>query len=232
MRRTNRLIAIMLGWVPLLAVAGPDRDGPAELILKGAREEVERRVCYDPRYREIGYPGGDVPAGVGVCTDLVVRALRKVGIDLQKAIHEDRRAHPEAYPTHLWANPRPDPNIDHRRCSNLVVWFRRYARALPTELDATSLRKHWRGGDIVFFIEEGEKYPWHVAVVSDRRAEDGMPLIIDNMGPYAAERFRLDRHAPVHSHFRLSEATLRWRGSCEEAGGDAHRGHRQEESSE
>ena len=105
-------------------------------ILGGARAEAARATPYIMEYHVLAYPGGDVPQGTGVCTDLVVRAFRSAGIDLQKLLHEDRVAHPEAYPTHIWDDKRADANIDHRRCQNLDVWFLRHARSLPTATDA------------------------------------------------------------------------------------------------
>ena len=156
-------------------------------------------------YQVIAYPNGDVPAGTGVCTDLVIRAFRAGGVDLQKLVHEDRVAHPEAYPTGLWETKQADKNIDHRRCPNLAVWFRRHARDLTASYDAASL-KEWQGGDVVFYALKGEKQPWHVAIVSDRRLDDGMPLIIDAYPPFTSETRRLDEFAPILAHFRYEPA--------------------------
>ena len=125
-------------------------------------------------YEVLAYPGGDVPAGTGVCTDLVVRAFRHAGLDLQRLLHEDRVAHPEAYPTRLWDVKRADANIDHRRCQNLAVWFRRHTRSLPIATDPAH-REQWRGGDVVFYIHPGADHPWHVAIVSDRQPPAACP---------------------------------------------------------
>jgi uncharacterized protein YijF (DUF1287 family) len=174
-------------------------------ILEGARAEVANETRYENAYHVIDYPGGDVPADSGVCTDLVIRAVRHAGIDLQRLLHEDRVAHPDAYPTHIWDYKKPDRNIDHRRCQNLVAWFERYADSLTISTDRGALHS-WQPGDIVFYVRETARYPWHVALVSDRRAFDGMPLIIDGYPPKTEEVRRLDELAPIHSHFRLRPA--------------------------
>jgi uncharacterized protein len=188
------------------------RPAPGEirqLILKGAKDEAAKHpVCVD-QYHIIAYPGGDVPKGTGVCTDLVIRAFRKAGFDLQALLHEDRVAHPEAYPTHIWEQKRADKNIDHRRCQNLAVWFKRHAQSLTKNTEPSSLSR-WFPGDVVFYVRQGASYPWHVAIVSDKRDRDGMPLIIDSYPPWTSESHRLDEWAPIHSHFRfrgLKQAT-------------------------
>lgn len=86
---------------------------------------TKQNVRYDPAYFSIDYPNGDVPADKGVCTDVVIRAYRKMGIDLQKGVHEDMLAHFNVYPK-IWGLSRPDKNIDHRRVPNLMVFFKRY----------------------------------------------------------------------------------------------------------
>jgi uncharacterized protein YijF (DUF1287 family) len=190
-----------------VAAAQPDGGAieapkaPSQLIVEGARREAEHQTPYVMEYHVIPYPGGDVPADTGVCTDLVVRAFRNAGIDVQKLLHVDRAAHPEVYPTQIWAYKRPDANIDHRRCQNLAVWFRRQAKSLAIETDAAHLAQ-WQPGDVVFYVRSGASDPWHVAVVSERKDADGMPLIIDSYPPATSETHRLDTWSPIHSHFR------------------------------
>ncbi len=176
-----------------------------QLVVEGARREAERKTPYIMEYRPIAYPGGDVPEGSGVCTDLVVRAFRNATVDLQKLLHVDRVAHPEAYPTQSWAYKRPDANIDHRRCPNLAVWFRRHAQSLTTETDAAHASE-WKPGDVVFYVREGASAPWHVAVVSDRKDRDGLPMIVDSYPPATSESHRLDTWKPIHSHYRYTGA--------------------------
>lgn len=211
------------GFIFVLAVAGliaqpsdftkpkPTAHPPASaeiprLILESARREAERATPYIMEYHVLAYPGGDVPAGTGVCTDLVIRAFRGAGVDLQKLLHEDRTANPKAYPLQIWDNKKPDKNIDHRRCQNLAVWFRRHAQSLSLKTDPDHLAQ-WQPGDVVFYVHEGASHPWHVAIVSDKKAPDGMPLIIDSFPPRTSETHRLDEWAPIHSHFRWTGLT-------------------------
>src|SRR5690606_11186759 len=91
---------------------------------------TKQDVTYDPSYFSIDYPGGDVPEGKGVCTDVIIRAYRKLGIDLQKEVHEDMRANFNMYPK-KWGLSRPDKNIDHRRVPNLMTFFERYGEVKP-----------------------------------------------------------------------------------------------------
>jgi uncharacterized protein YijF (DUF1287 family) len=185
-------------------VAGA-RQAPrfAQRVLEGARDEVRRAVRYDAGYVRLPYPAGDVPADRGACTDLVVRAYRRAGVDLQKEIHEDRKANPRLYPPNPPGERSPNSDIDQRRCRNLVVWFRRHATELTASLAPGDLDQ-WRPGDVAFFhlARKIEGRPGHVGIVSDRKDRDGMPLVLDNLGPVAAERYRLDAFASVDSHFR------------------------------
>lgn len=207
LRRAAPLLFIGMTAVP--AVCQPSGENQsasspfAAGILEGARREAKAETRYVEEYHVLKYPGGDVPEGTGVCTDLVIRAFRNAGVDLQKELHEDRKAHPELYPTKIWAHKKPDRNIDHRRCQNLVVWFRRFTRSLSTAIDPRSLATEWKAGDVVFYVRPGASHPWHVAIVSDQRDPDGMPRILDAFPPATSESHRLDTFAPVHSHFRL-----------------------------
>lgn len=99
-------------------------------FVAAAIERTHHSVRYDPAYVRIAYPGGDVPAATGVCTDEVIRAYRAVGVDLQKDVHEDMTTNFSAYPT-KWRRTSPDPNIDHRRVPNLMVFFSRKGEVLP-----------------------------------------------------------------------------------------------------
>src|SRR2546426_1119074 len=136
-QRANSLIIFTLcSFLSGVGSAGPEAtqsvaDRSAELgraILEGARKEAARETPYIMNYEVIPYPSGDVKDGTGVCTDLVVRAFRNAGVDLQKLLHEDRAAHSEAYPRQIWDEKKPDKNIDHRRCQNLVTWFKRFTQ--------------------------------------------------------------------------------------------------------
>src|SRR5687768_3730407 len=100
-------------------------------FLASAIEQTGITTGYDPAYVRLDYPGGDVPQETGVCSDVIVRAFRKAGIDLQKEVHEDMSAAWPAYPRR-WGNARPDSNIDHRRVLNLMTFFERQGKAVPT----------------------------------------------------------------------------------------------------
>ncbi len=153
----------------------------AEPLADAARAQVGVTTTYDPAYRKLTYPGGDVPAATGVCCDVVIRALRSAHqFDLQKQVHEDMRAHFAAYPS-KWGLKRPDANIDHRRVPNLQTFFRRKGWSLIPGKAATG----FRAGDIVTW-DLGNGLG-HIGVVSDRKAKSGTPLIVHNIGRGAQE---------------------------------------------
>lgn len=165
-------------------------------LVSGAREQVGVTLGYDPAYRRIAYPGGDVPAATGVCTDVVIRALRLQGLDLQKAVHEDMVANFSAYPKQ-WGLKRPDRNIDHRRVPNLMTWFRRQGMALALSRDAGE----YRPGDIVTWdLGRGQT---HIGIVSDRLSAAGEPLILHNIGAGTREEAILWRF-PIIGHYRFA----------------------------
>ena len=132
-------------------------------------------VIYDGSYRRIAYPGGDVPESIGVCTDLIIRAYRRVGVDLQVEVHEDMKRGFGAYPQ-LWGMSRPDPNIDHRRVPNLQTFFRRAAAELPTSRDAAA----YRPGDLVTWMLTGN-LP-HIGIITGDTSRAGTPLVVHNIG--------------------------------------------------
>lgn len=113
-------------------------------IIDGATEQVGKTTGYDPSYQKLDYPNGDVPIETGVCSDVIVRAFRKGGIDLQKEVHDDMKANFAAYPT-KWGLKSPDANIDHRRVPNLQTFFTRQAKSLSTSADS----ENFLPGDVV-----------------------------------------------------------------------------------
>ena len=136
------------------------------------------RVRYDPQYRKIPYPNGDVPEGTGVCTDVVIRAYRKLGIDLQKEIHEDMKANFSKYPNKkMWGLNSTDTNIDHRRVPNQEVFFSRKGKSLPI----TKYAKDYKPGDIVSWrLDNGLA---HVGIVVNKKSRDQKRyLIVHNIG--------------------------------------------------
>lgn len=140
-----------------------------------ARKQIGVTVKYDPAYVSLSYPGGDLPQDRGVCTDVVIRAMRLKGIDLQKLVHEDISRHFSAYPNN-WGLKRPDRNIDHRRVPNLQVYFTRRGWSLPV----TDNPVDYKPGDIVTCrVSSGRP---HIMVVSDHADSKGTPLVIHNLG--------------------------------------------------
>ncbi len=167
----------------------------ADRILLGARAEVRTGIRYDAGYYALQYPGGDVPPDRGACTDVVIRALRAAGYDLQVLIHEDMRERFDAYPQ-LWGLAGPDPNIDHRRTQNQITFLQRHGLELTTDPDTTD---QWQHGDIVYWrFADGSQ---HTGIVSDRTNSGGQPLVIHNAS-VAREQDCLTRWEII-GHFRF-----------------------------
>ena len=148
---------------------------PAPALVAAARRQIGVTVRYDPAYVRMGYPGGDVAADRGVCTDVVIRAFRTQGLDLQRSVHEDMRTHFESYPKQ-WGLRAPDANIDHRRVPNLQRWFERQR----WNLEISDRNEAYQPGDLVTW-DLGGNVP-HIGIVSERRSIFGPPLIIHNIG--------------------------------------------------
>ena len=145
--------------------------------LSGAALELtQQEVIYDPTYFSISYPNGDVPAGRGVCTDVVIRAYRKLDIDLQKEVHEDMAKNFKLYPK-IWGLNKPDRNIDHRRVPNLMEFFKRYGQVKPITTDPND----YLPGDIVCWNLGGSTT--HIGLVVNKKSSDGQRyLIVHNIG--------------------------------------------------
>lgn len=182
------------------AAAAP--DAPPTIsppLVAAARAQVGVVRLYDPSYFSLSYPGGDVPSDRGVCKDVVIRALRTQGLDLQQAIHDDMRLHFDGYPK-LWGLSRPDRNIDHRRVPNQMRWFERngWHQRIGSSADDFS------PGDIVAWKLTGSGL-LHIGIVSDRRSHDGTPLILHNINAGTQEDDLLFRHAII-GHYRQPAA--------------------------
>ena len=137
---------------------------------------TQQHVLYDAEYFVIPYPNGDVPADRGVCADVIIRAYRKLGIDLQKEVHEDMKQHFSAYP-HLWGLKTTDANIDHRRVPNLMKFFSRKGTVLPI----TQNPNDYQAGDIVCWNLGGSIT--HIGIVVNKKSADGLrPLFVHNIG--------------------------------------------------
>jgi uncharacterized protein YijF (DUF1287 family) len=156
-----------------------DADGDGipdalDLVL-GAKKVALNGASYGGDYIRLSYPGGDVPRKMGVCTDVIVRALRNAGFDLQKDLYEDIGRAPRAYPM----VKKRDPNIDQRRVKTMVRWFARHWEAHGT--DAKDKQDPFLPGDVVFFDTFPSKPgPDHVGIVSDRIGPSGLPLVVNN----------------------------------------------------
>lgn len=138
---------------------------------------IDPEVVYTPNYVGIKYPNGDVPAKTGVCTDVVIRAYRKLGIDLQKEVHEDMVANFNLYPNlKKWGLKSTDTNIDHRRVPNLEVFFGRKGKKLPVSQNLSD----YKTGDIVTWMIN-DKLP-HIGIVTHLKSENNNPLIVHNVG--------------------------------------------------
>jgi uncharacterized protein YijF (DUF1287 family) len=184
------LLCLLATLLPLHAETGAK-------IVAAARQQIGITLTYDPSYVTLAYPNGDVPADRGVCTDVLIRALRDgLSIDLQKLVHEDMRGHFSAYPKQ-WGLTKPDKNIDHRRVPNLRVFLKRRGFALP--LPKAGDASPFLPGDIVTCTVP-PNLP-HVMIVSDRKTADGRPLIIHNIGGGAREEDSLQSF-PVTGHYR------------------------------
>jgi len=154
------------------------RQGFLDKLVAAAIERTNHAVRYDPGYVPIPYPGGDVPADAGVCSDEIIRVYRAVGVDLQKEVHEDMVKDWDAYPPKTkWKQKHPDPSIDHRRVPNLMVFFERKGESLPITLRA----QDYSPGDIVTW-DLGGDVPHIGMVVNVKSPESGRPLIVHNIG--------------------------------------------------
>ena len=174
----KKLIIATLLCIPILAFAyrpGEPADFSKKLV-EAAIERTKHIIRYDGAYRKIRYPNGDVPDDIGVCTDVIIRSYRELGIDLQKDLHEDMRHNFYLYPK-LWRLTRPDTNIDHRRVPNLQTLFTRKGVVLPL----TQNPDDYVAGDIVTWMLPGNLA--HIGIVIDMRSEDGnIPFIVHNIG--------------------------------------------------
>ncbi|WP_144392425.1 DUF1287 domain-containing protein [Pleionea sediminis] len=173
MKRRILLIGLFLNTVVADTTAS---SRLSDQLVQAAYERLNHQVTYDGKYIAIDYPGGDVPKNIGVCTDVVIRAFRQLGIDLQKEVHEDMEKHFDEYPD-IWGLTKPDSNIDHRRVPNLQVYFARHGKSLPITQNAD----HYLPGDLVTWMLPGN-LP-HIGIVVSKETDDGeRPLIVHNIG--------------------------------------------------
>jgi len=173
MFRIGTLISIWLSFAPVVARG---QTNFFNQLADSALVLTKQNVRYDPSYFQIQYPNGDVPSSRGVCTDVVIRAYRKLGIDLQKEVHLDIRSNFDKYPK-KWGLAKPDKNIDHRRVPNLMVYFSRHGKIKHDSKNPID----YSPGDIVCWnLGHGIT---HIGVVSQKKSSDGQRfLIIHNIG--------------------------------------------------
>lgn len=169
----------------------------AESLVEAARSQVGKTIRYDPNYYTLSYPDGDVPLDGGVCTDVVIRALRSShNIDLQKRVHEDMKKAFAQYPKN-WKLKSTDKNIDHRRVLNLQTYFKRKGYELPISKNPAD----YLAGDIVT-VTLPANLP-HIMIVSDKNAlMTTTPLVIHNIGAGTQEENRLFEF-PMTGHYRI-----------------------------
>lgn len=197
MRKIGLFTFILL--VPLLerAFAAENKDSFEIRLVAAAQARTLHKVTYSGQYRAINYPNGDVPNNIGVCTDLVIRSYRKLGIDLQQLVHEDMKANFSLYPNH-WGLEKPDTNIDHRRVPNLQVFFSRFGESITISQNP----EDYLPGDLVTWMLGGS-LP-HIGIVSDKKAADGKRLLIlHNVGLGPKEEDFLFA-AQITGHYRFT----------------------------
>jgi uncharacterized protein YijF (DUF1287 family) len=169
------IVHLVLALLLLAQPAAPQAESTfSDRLAAAALAQLEHRVWYDPSYYRIPYPNGDVPDSVGVCTDVIVRAYRSVGVDLQKLVHEDVVSSLRGY-----GITRADASIDHRRVPNLMKFFKRQGAALPVSGSA----QDYRAGDVVAWqLAPGLTHIGIVVWKPDSTAE--APLVVHNIGRY------------------------------------------------
>lgn len=182
----------------LICESDLDNDGISDMddIIQGARLEIFNHTKYQSNYYEGGYP----PEIEGVCTDVIWRALKNTGYDLKANMDKDILENPEDYSNGVIV---PDPNIDFRRVKNQLVFFKRYATSLTTEVKPYNKKNlyQWQPGDIVVLKKSD-----HVAIVSDKRRKDGVPYVLHNASTYAKEEnllLKWSKDGRIIGHYRF-----------------------------
>lgn len=184
------LLSIAL-FTPAIAV-NPISSG--DKLALDAKKQIGVTISYDPTYRKLDFPRGDVLQETGVCTDVVVRAYRLQNIDLQQLLNVDMKSNFSAYPK-TWGLKSTDKNIDHRRVPNIETYFERHGQSLSMTDESS-----FKAGDIVSWRLPNSNLP-HIGIVSDKSASDGTPLIIHNIGRGTQEENILFAY-PIYGHYR------------------------------
>ncbi|MEE9346896.1 MAG: DUF1287 domain-containing protein [Robiginitomaculum sp.] len=196
MRYLEPLIVTAMLAFAAISIASPPLATADVALLGAAKDRLKVSVRYDGAYVRLAYPNGDVPSDTGVCTDVIIRSYRAAyDYDLQKSVHEDMAANFSAYPV-IWGLTRTDKNIDHRRVPNLETFLTRQGAALTKSLKA----EDYQPGDIVSWRLGGKLA--HIGIVSDKKSDDGTPLIIHNIGAGPMQDDILFA-SPITGHFRF-----------------------------
>ena len=166
----------------------------SQQIVLDARQQIGQTLYYDPAYTTLKYPMGDVPMIKGVCTDVIIRALRLQGVDLQKLIHEDMKKNFAVYPK-KWGLKSTDRNIDHRRVPNIMTYFQRQGYEIKD--------KNYKAGDIVTW-DLGEGLV-HIGIISNQKSlVNSTPLVIHNIGSGTQENNILFDYK-ITGHYRIAK---------------------------
>lgn len=174
--KSNQVKGGLIIILTLVFFLSKAQDSFYKKLSDAAIELTTQQVRYDPSYFSIPYPNGDVPSDKGVCTDVVIRAYRKLGIDLQKEVHEDMLKNFSSYPK-IWGLSKTDKNIDHRRVPNLMTYFSRHGVVKKKTLNPTD----YSAGDIVAWNLGGGTT--HIGILIDQKSSDGQrPLVVHNIG--------------------------------------------------
>jgi uncharacterized protein YijF (DUF1287 family) len=199
MKHISKTIVLLAVVAFSMVSPNPSYSGKdfGQSLSQAALERTKHFVIYNGSYRKISYPNGDVPALFGVCTDVVIRSYRALGIDLQKLVHEDMKAHFKSYPKN-WGLKRTDTNIDHRRVPNLQVFFKRRGQSLKV----THSSRDYKTGDLVTW-KLNNNLP-HIGIVVNRRSKDGKrPLIVHNIG-YGPQLEEMLFDFTITGHYRYT----------------------------
>lgn len=177
------LLSAVIASFSLLSPSNSLADEFSKTLVSSALKRINQTTLYDASYVKLSYPMGDVANDRGVCTDVVIRAFRGAGVDLQKQVHLDMKKHFAKYPKR-WGAKSTDKNIDHRRVPNLRVFFKRHGQSLKV----TDNPKDYRAGDLVTWDLKGKRCCGfaqlaHIGLVTDKRSADKKrPLIVHNIG--------------------------------------------------
>ena len=197
MNSTRNLLFLLLSVVSL-TISNSYAEPTSQTLIEAARAQIGKTTEYDGSYQKLDYPGGDIDISRGVCTDVVIRAYRSLGYDLQKLLHEDIRTNFGKYPSkRIWGLKKPDRNIDHRRVPNLRHFFERKAEFYPTR--SAHERTEPKPGDLLTWMLPGN-LP-HIGIVSNKKSEKGNYLIIHNIGRGTQEEDMIDSFK-LTGHYR------------------------------